>query len=159
MHPGQETSFSTWKWERGGGCTEHHGNSLWDQPRARKRRREDGGEGTGPSFGCETANRSGSSRLFLPPRMRLHFYFCANVRASTAHSRAAHRASHLLDSFWGYQNPNLHKHLDLTPCWQRQCQFSHSPCTTSHVPLTGRDHSPVKTGISFCLSELKRMTT
>lgn len=161
-------SFSTWKWERGGGCTEHHGNSVWDQPRARRRRREQRGEGTGPSFGCETANRSGSSRLFLPPSMRSHFNFCASMRASTAHRQPAHRASHSLGSFWGYQNPNL----DLTPgTWSNTLlreRDSVKPLTlpiTSHVRLTvlvavmDTDHSPVKTGTSFCISELKRMTT
>lgn len=170
MHPGQETtSFSMGKGEREGGCTEHHANSVWDQPRARARRRERRGEGTGPSFGRETANRSGSPRLFLHPA-------CDHTPTSVlawgliqSHSRPVHRAPHLLDSSWGDQNLNQvddtsTRALDLHSLLrQRQLSLPTSslmyPWLVARLADTTETTAQSKQGTVFCLiSELKRTT-
>lgn len=163
MHPGQEaTSFSTGEGEKEAGCTEHHANSVWDQPRARARWREGSGEGTGPSFGCETANRSGSLRLFLlflPPSVRSHFYFCASMRANIVSRLACSKSSSFAGVILTWSKP---RSGDDTSTWAlhlRACCDSVKPLAPhiiSHVPLTGGwthwhdwDHSPTKTGNSF----------
>lgn len=160
MHPGQETtSFSTGKGKREGGCTEHHANSVWDQPRATARRREHRGGGTDPSFGHGTANRSGSPRLFLPPSMQSHSYFCASMRANTVSWLASSQSFSFAGFVLRWSNP---KSGDDTPTWALDLTAccngvkSLSPHIISRVPLTGgwthwqdRDHSPAKTGNSF----------
>jgi len=153
MHPGQETtSFSTGKGEREGGCTEHHANSVWDQPRARVRRWECRGEGTGPSFGRETANRSGSPSFFLPPSMGSHSYLCASVRANTVSWPACSQSSSSVGLILRGSKPESGddtstRALDLTACCNGVKSLT--PHFISHVPLTGswthqhdRDHSP-----------------
>lgn len=170
MHPGQETtSFSMGKGEREGGRTEHHANSVWDQPRARARRREHRGEGTGPSFGRETANRSGSPNSSSHPA-------CDHTPTSVlawgliqSHSRPVHRALHLLDSSWGDQNPNQvddtsTRALDLHGLLrERQLSLPTSSLTFPWLVarLTGTTEATAqsKQGIVFCrISELKRTT-
>lgn len=160
MHPGQETtSFSTGEGKREGGCTERHANSVWDQPRARARRRECRGEGTGPSFGHETTKRTGSPRLFLPPSTRSHFYFCASVRANTVSRLASSQSSSFAGFVLRWSKP---KSGDDTSTWALDLRVRCNrvkpltPHIISHVPLTGgwthwhdRDHSPAKTGNTF----------
>lgn len=83
-YPRQETIFfSTGKGEREWARAEHHTNPARDQPRAPERRRECRGEGTGPQFGRETANRSGSPNSSSHPAVQSHSYFCACMRAHT----------------------------------------------------------------------------
>lgn len=171
MHPGQETtSFSMGKGQTEGGCTEHHANSVWDQPRARARRRERRGEGTGPSFGRETANRSGSPRLFLPPSMRSHSYFCASVRANTVSQPACSQSPSFAGFVLRWSKPesgwwHIYTSTRSTQLAATEATLS-LPTSSLMFPwlvagLTDMTETTAlsKQGIVFCLiSELKRTT-